>query len=203
MLHQLTTTVINWVAQYGVITLFVLLALGIVGLPVPDETLLAFAGILIARGKFMPLPAFLAAFCGSAFGITLSYLIGRTAGNYLVHKYGHWFGITPHKLRQAHNWFERIGKWSLLVGYFIPGVRHLTGYIAGTTRISYGHFAAFAYTGAMLWCATFLTLGYFFGDNLEIILNTVEEYLWIGLLAIVVLAVIYFLWRRRCNKQKQ
>lgn len=201
MLHQLTNSAIVWLTQYGVITLFALLALGIIGLPVPDETLLAFAGILVARGKFTAFPTFLAAFLGSACGITVSYIIGRTAGNYLVHKYGHWIGITLDKLAYVHDWFDRIGKWSLLGGYFIPGVRHITGYIAGTAKMRYGNFAAFAYSGAMLWSATFLSLGYFFGGHLKILLTWVEGYMWTALLAVAVLALVY-VWLAKWARKK-
>ena len=42
--------VFQWVSTYGYGALFVLLMLGIVGLPVPDETLLVFCGYLILTG---------------------------------------------------------------------------------------------------------------------------------------------------------
>jgi membrane protein DedA with SNARE-associated domain len=42
--------VLAWIAQYGYLAIFSLLVLGIVGLPVPDETLLTFTGYLVFRG---------------------------------------------------------------------------------------------------------------------------------------------------------
>src|ERR1035438_7205085 len=54
--------VLAWIAQYGYLAIFSLLVLGIVGLPVPDETLLTFTGYLVFRGHlWLPL-AFLSAF---------------------------------------------------------------------------------------------------------------------------------------------
>ena len=39
-----------WIAQYGYLAIFCLLMFGIVGLPVPDETLLTFTGYLVYKG---------------------------------------------------------------------------------------------------------------------------------------------------------
>src|SRR6266498_4731136 len=70
-------SILNWVSVYGAPALFVLLMLGIVGLPIPDETLLVFSGYLIYRGTLHPATTWIFAFAGSACGITLSYTIGR------------------------------------------------------------------------------------------------------------------------------
>ena len=68
--------VFAWLTTYGYPALFSILMFGIVGLPVPDETLLTFCGYLIYTGRLHFGPAFAAGFLGSTCGITLSYLIG-------------------------------------------------------------------------------------------------------------------------------
>src|SRR5882672_3710500 len=65
----------EWISAYRYLEVFVLLMLGIVGLPIPDETLLVFTGYLIFRGKLHPTGVFVAAFSGSASGISISYLL--------------------------------------------------------------------------------------------------------------------------------
>lgn len=155
-------TLLHLVSHYGYIGIFSLLVLGIVGIPVPDETLLALTGFLIFKGRLHMAPAIAAAISGSVCGITSSYLIGRSGGYYLVHKYGYKAHITPEKLEKARLWLDRTGKWGLVAGYFIPGVRHLTALAAGATRMEYHVFAVFAYAGAALWCTTFVLAGFFF-----------------------------------------
>lgn len=152
-----------WLAQYGSLLLFILLILGIIILPVPEETLMVISGHLMREGILNIPFTLLAAYTGSMCGITISYLLGRTLGYYFVRKYGHWVGITHGRLVKMHNWFEHLGKWTLVVGYFIPGVRHLTGLSSGLSLLEYRHFALFAYSGAVLWVTTFLSIGYFFG----------------------------------------
>jgi len=48
---MLTETVLRWVTEYGYIGVFLLLALGIIRAPIPDEGVLAFAGYLVYEGK--------------------------------------------------------------------------------------------------------------------------------------------------------
>jgi membrane protein DedA with SNARE-associated domain len=67
----------HWITVYGYFGVFALLMLGIIGLPVPDETVLALVGYLAFRGDLQLVPAYLAGFLGSICGISLSYLIGR------------------------------------------------------------------------------------------------------------------------------
>ena len=57
MEHQ----VLGWITQYGYFAIFLLLVCGIVGLPVPDETLLTFAGYLVFKGNLSLPLAFAAA----------------------------------------------------------------------------------------------------------------------------------------------
>lgn len=154
----------NWLIQYGSIALFFLMVAGIIILPVPEETMMVIAGVLMKKGNLHIPNTLLAAYAGSICGITISYLLGRTAGHFLVVKYGSWIGLTQERLDKVHTWFVKFGKWTLLIGYFIPGIRHFTGFASGMTELEYKQFAAFAYAGALLWVTTFLSFGYFFGN---------------------------------------
>jgi membrane protein DedA with SNARE-associated domain len=166
---------IHWIEHYEYAGIFSLLAFGIVGLPVPDEWLLTFSGYLISKQKLALVPGFVAAFLGSASGITVSYSLGRVFDAYVLEKYGRILHVTPERLARVHVWFERRGRWTLLAGYFIPGVRHLTGYVAGVSELRFRVFALFAYTGAFCWAAVFITLGYFLGEEWDRVIGAFNE----------------------------
>jgi membrane protein DedA with SNARE-associated domain len=197
-------TALQLVNQYGDIALFLLLVVGIIGLPVPDETLLTFAGYLIFKGHLHFPTTLVAAFAGSVCGITGSYLIGRTGGLYVIHKYGRFLHVTPERLDYVHAWFERVGRWGLFFGYFIPGVRHFTAIIAGTSALEYPVFALFAYSGGLLWVSTFLTLGYFLGEEWQRIGKQIQDRAEEIAIVVVVLGLIGFgirYWlKRRAGK---
>ncbi len=159
----------NWITQYGCVAVFSLLMLGIVGLPVPDELLLTFVGYLIFCKILSPIPAAGAAFLGSVCGITMSYFLGRTFGLPLIERYGRYVNLKMKHLEKVRCWFNRIGKWTLTGGYFCPGVRHFTGFVAGTSKLQLRVFAGYAYLGALFWAATFISLGYFLGEEWPLI----------------------------------
>jgi membrane protein DedA with SNARE-associated domain len=191
-------SVFGWVAHYGYVGIFGLLMLGIVGLPIPDETLLMFTGYLIFKHELEPLPAFAAGFLGSICGITVSYALGRILGLYLVTRLGHFLHIEPEALEQVRAWYERKGKYGLVISYFIPGIRHLAAYVAGSSRLSLPVFATFAYLGGLLWSGSFISIGYVLGDEWRQMSVSLHRYLLIGAGVItVVIAIGFILMRRR------
>ena len=192
-------TLMHWITDYGYIGLFSLLVLGIVGLPIPDETLLTFAGYLAYKHRFdLPL-TILSAFLGSICGISASYGLGRSLGLFLIHKYGSRAGITPEKMQRTLLWFNRIGKWSLTVGYFVPGIRHLTAYVAGATKLRYSLFALFAYAGGLIWSLTFILLGYYLGEGWQSLPGQLEEKAMVAVGILTLLFIIFYIvkWMRR------
>lgn len=192
----------QWLLEYGSLALFFLLALGIVALPIPDETLMVISGVLIHQGYLSPFPTILAAYAGSMCGITLSYILGRTAGHFIVKRYGKWVGINDQNLQKAHDWYEYLGKWTLTFGYFIPGVRHVTGIFAGMTELKYPVFALFAYTGAFLWATVFLLIGYFFGPHWATILGFMDEHP-IELFGALLFVLAFIWWIKRNGKNSK
>jgi membrane protein DedA with SNARE-associated domain len=190
-----------WVSQYGYFGLFALLLLGIVGLPVPDETLLVISGYLISRGRLDAAATFAAGFAGSVCGISVSYLIGRTAGHAAVNRYGRFVHLTNERLDRVHRWFQRTGEWLLAIGYFIPGVRHFTALVAGMSELEYPTFALFAYSGAAVWVATFLVIGYFVGENWQAAIGLIHEYsLILSFFLVVVAAVAWWIRKKRMRQ---
>lgn len=188
--------IFHLITEYGYLAISSLLVLGIVGLPVPDETLLMFTGYLIFSHRLKLAPAFFAAFLGSICGISVSYVLGRSFGLPLIHRFGKYVHITEERIAKAHNWFERVGRWAITFGYFIPGVRHLTAYAAGMSYLELHEFALFAYSGAFIWCAAFIALGYFLGERWLAVYKEIEHHALIaGLVALVLLALVP-VWRR-------
>ncbi|MCU1257422.1 MAG: conserved putative rane protein [Bryobacterales bacterium] len=180
----------QFVAHYGYAAIFVLLTLGIVLPLIPDETILVFAGIMIHKQTLDPAATLVAAYAGSVCGITLSYILGRTGGIWLTRHGKH--------LQRTHEWFACYGRWTLFFGYFIVGVRHVTALVAGTAKLEPRVFAAYAYSGGLLWVITFLSIGYFVGDSWE----RWGRYINGGLLiAAIAAAVAGWVWYRQKHRR--
>jgi membrane protein DedA with SNARE-associated domain len=190
------TAVFAWIAHYGYGAIFATLMLGILGLPVPDETLLMFTGYLVYKAELRFIPALMSAFLGSICGVTVSYMLGRTLGLYLVQRFGHFLHLDAERLERVHAWYDRKGKYLLLFGYFIPGVRHLGAYVAGSSKLPITIFARFAYTGGFLWTGMLITLGYFLGDEWYRMSDDIHRYLIIGASLVVLCLLVGFLFIR-------
>ena len=130
----------------------------------------------IRRGHLHAIPTILAATLGSICGITVSYTIGRTLGLEVVDHYGRWIHVTRADLHRVEQWMEHSGKWLLTFGYFIPGVRHITAIVAGSSELPRKIFALYAYSGAVIWSLSFLTLGWYVGSRWEAVLARVQEH---------------------------
>jgi len=199
----LDNTVLQWVSSYGYVAIFSLLMLGIVGLPVPDEFLLTGCGYLVYRGDLSLVPTLIAGAMGSMCGISCSYTIGRILGWKFLHsRLGRFLHINDAQIKRVHDWFDRIGHWALMGGYFVPGVRHFTAIVAGTSRLELRSFALFAYSGAMLWVSTFVFIGYHFGSQWQQMLGVVDRHLKIASIAAGVLIACYLLWRYLSRNKK-
>jgi membrane protein DedA with SNARE-associated domain len=175
-----------WLAQYGYPAIFFLLIGGIVGFPVPDQLLLVISGYLVLTKVLSMTPTLIAAVLGSICGITISYLLGRGSGSWLAKTR---FGAG--RLESARGWFERFGGWTLVFGYFIPGIRNLIGFTSGMMCLKPRFFAAYAYAGAIISSVTCVGLGYFLGSQASWALASAGR---LALLAITVSAI--FLIRR-------
>ena len=159
------------ITSYGYWGIFACLAVGIFGIPAADEVLLMGAGYLVSIGELQPLSTGLAVILGSFCGICLNYVVGRTLGGKLLAVVGKCCPSRVSKVDYVVAWFRRTGRWGLLVGYFIPGIRHLLPVVAGFSRLHVGIFALLAGVGCCLWSLTLLSLGYVLGEERDAVVG--------------------------------
>lgn len=187
--------VITLFNQYGYTILLFALILELIALPLPGEALMTYCGYIIYQHKMSWSISILVSTLGVGIGITLSYFIGKVVGKAFFEKHGHYIHMDKNRLDNISRWFEKYGNKLLIIAYFIPGVRHITGYFSGISKVSYGKFAVNAYLGAIIWTSTFISLGKALGANWEIYHNLLKKYLLIGSLIISVIIIIIFLYK--------
>lgn len=158
-------SILLFINHYSYSGIFIALSLGIVGFPVPDESLIALTGFLAFQGKLNIPLLILVIIAGTFSGITFSYVLGRLSLRYLSRRYSGKISIDAEHLQKIKFFYDKYGPFALVIGYFIPGLRHLSAVFAGINNMPYRKFALFAYTGALIWTSTFFILGYELGHR--------------------------------------
>lgn len=184
--------------SYGYSVLFFGLLLEFIALPFPGETTMAYAGYLSYRGQLDIGTLIILAFLGTTIGMTITYFIGAKAGLPFIMKYGKWFLLKPDKLDKTQKWFAKYGYGLIFIGYFIPGVRHFTGYFSGIAAIPFRKFALYAYSGALFWVVLFLGIGKVFGPGWSAVFTLAHQYTAyiLALVALLLIAGIVYRYRK-------
>lgn len=171
------------------------LALGLIGLPVPDEVLLTFSGYLVFKGDIHFSLALLSAFLGAMSGISFSYLLGCKLGLPFLEKFGPKVGITEEKITKTQSYFQRYGSVMILFGYFVPGIRHVSAYLAGFSAMRFKKFAVYAYSGGIIWSFTFILVGKMLGPDWRIVeqyFHHLGKYVLLAVVAVGLLAWTFY-----------
>lgn len=195
--------VLEWIGNlfenYGYGVLFIGLLLEFIALPFPGETTMAYSGYLSYTGALNFYLLIIVSFIGTTTGMSLTYWIGRKAGLPFILRFGKWVFLKPDKLEKTRVWLQKYGYGLIFIGYFIPGIRHFTGYLAGIVALPFRKFAIYAYSGAFVWVILFISIGNMFGSQWESIFRLVEMYA-VRIIAIVCAAVVLimlFKYRKR------
>lgn len=151
----------EYIAQYGSLSIFIFLSLGIFGLPLPDELIVTFAGYLAHAGTFHFVFAIVLTICGVMIGTLLTFTLGRKIGKPLIHRFGPYFFLSPYRIKRVEHFFMAYGSWTVTIGYFLPGMRHVVCYISGMSGMSVRRYILFAIPGVILSTTLCILIGYF------------------------------------------
>lgn len=183
------------IEQYGYVAIFFLLWLGIVGLPIPDELVVATGGFLVSIGLLDPFYSFLAGYLGVASGLTIGFLLGKFFGKPILQ----WLSRSEkmrHAVERSTCLLEKYGTAALCISYLFPVVRHVVPYVVAMGGMTYRRYAILSYPIGLVWTIAFYLLGYIFGNNVEAIVNMVRKYGLYTLLVLVAILAIGFVIRR-------
>lgn len=189
------------IASGGYPMLFgVLLSCGL-GLPLPEDIPLIFAGIFVQQGKFNLAIACACAWCGIIGGDCILYSLGRRFGHdvTLIPVIGR--HINTKRIAAVEIWFKKYGVWVVAIGRMFAGVRGAVVVVAGATRYSFTKFLVADGLAAIVSGGLFVLIGYKFAQNYGVIRERVHEGTTIAVIVLLtgllVTAVL-----RRINRKK-
>lgn len=177
----------------------VLIACGL-GVPLPEDLSLILGGFLAHKGAASLSGMMLVGFSGILIGDSLIYFAGRRVGS-RVSPTGFFSKIvTPEKRARVEALFGIHGQKIVMIARFLPGVRAVTYFTAGSARMPFWRFLLWDGIAALLSAPLFVYLGYRFGGELEQLLARVKDaqVAVFGTLALLVVAfVAWRVWKKR------
>ncbi len=161
----------------------------VVGLMVPGSTLLLLLGAMTATGQIDFAGVLWFGIAGAVLGDNLNYWLGKRYGQRWL-KTGVWF-LKPEHFEQAREFFDRNGAKSVFLGRFIPSIKEIAPFVAGSVGMRQRTFLFWNLLGGIGWGLQWIGGGYLFGQSLALAQAWMSR---IGLLFLAILLLWLLLW---------
>jgi len=192
MIHEVAQVLVDLIFDWGYFGIFIMMAIESSFIPFPSEIVLIPAGYLASQGEMNLGMIILSALGGSMIGAFVNYYLAFTLGRNILEKYGKYFFIKESTLIKMDTYFEKHGAISTFTGRLVPGVRQLISIPAGLCKMNIAKFSAYTALGAGIWALVLTLLGYFIGENQELINTYLKQITIIVLLFLVIISAIYY-----------
>jgi membrane protein DedA with SNARE-associated domain len=193
--------------HWGYAAIFAIVVLGNLGLPVPEEGVLLFAGYLVWTGRLQFITVVIVGLVSAALGDNIGYWFGRRYGKTAIRRYGHKLLITSKRLEKAKKFEARYGSFGVFIARFVPGLRFMAGPLAGSMALGYLRFVVANLLGGLIYVPLSVAIGYLIAEGLGDTLHTIErtvgrlEHFAIVLLFLTAIAI--FIWRALSSRKKR
>jgi membrane protein DedA with SNARE-associated domain len=181
----------------GYPVLGVVVGIEALGVPLPGETAVIFAGLGAASGRLSIALVIIVAAAGAIIGDNLGFEIGRRGGRALLERPGRFFEERQRVLAIGDPFFERHGPKAVFLGRWIAGLRVWASWLAGASSMRWRSFFVWNALGGAMWATSVALAAYYGGSAVEKVFSKVGLYAIIAVGVAFVLAVAYFLWWRR------
>jgi membrane protein DedA with SNARE-associated domain len=200
VLEQFAHFVTGIVRDLGYPGLFLLITLESTLVPIPSELVMPFAGFLASQGEFS-LPVIIVINSSAALlGSALCYWLGAAGGKPLLLRYGKFIFVRRKDIERTESWFARHGKATILIGRFLPVVRHIISVPAGIARMPLVPFFTQTFIGATIWGTVLIMIGYELGAQWDTVakqLKRVDMLVGVAIILVLVAIAVRFVVRRR------
>lgn len=175
--------------------LFLLLILGGIGLPFPEDTTLILCGFLISTQVVKPVPALLVVYSGVLMADLFLYFVGKKYGRMIVTHRKFKKILTSERLAWLEDKFSKRGVFIILLGRHLIGLRVQIIIVSGVMKMSFVKFLIADAISSMFTIAIMVGAGYMGGNSLQVIKNDISKIEHVGILLAVVGLIVYVVFR--------
>jgi len=202
-MHAVVDWLVLTIKSMGYPGIFLLMAMESSVIPIPSEVVMPPAGYLAQQGQMSMTLAILCGTAGSLVGAYANYFAAHFLGRPLLLKYGKYVFITEEKFAKVEIFFLKHGEISTFIGRMLPVVRHLISLPAGLAGMNHLKFSLYTLLGAGIWVTVLTCIGYFIGDNQDLIMKYSHHALGIVLLVSSLIVLVYVKMQRRNGARQE
>lgn len=197
MLKEMAQAVVDLIFDWGYLGIFLLMAIESSFIPFPSEIVLIPAGYLASSGQMNIFAIMGSALGGSLVGAFINYYLALLLGRKMLQKYGKYFFVKESAVDKMDAYFAKHGHISTFIGRLIPGIRQLISIPAGLARMDLATFSIYTTLGAGIWALILVMLGYFIGENKELLDAYLKQITLAVVGVLVVLGFVYYKYQTR------
>ena len=188
LLAQVSSFIVNIISTLGYPAITVLMTLESACIPIPSEIIMPFSGYLVFAEKFSFLSVVIWGTIGNLIGSIIAYFVGFYGGRPLIKKYGKYVLISDHDLNLAEKWFKKYGNISVLFSRMLPVIRTFISLPAGITKMPFGKFVFYTFSGSLPWSFVLTYAGVIMGESWSDVEIYFRKFDW--LIVILVISLI-------------
>ncbi len=185
------TEIVKAVGYEGI---FILMVFESLGIPIPSEAVVTFAGFLVSENYFDFWNVIVVSTLANLVGSLISYYIGYVYGEPFIIKYGKYIHLNYNHLKLAKYWFGKYGSITVLMGRVTPGIRTYISFPAGIGKMNINKFIIYTFIGSLIWNYFLTFLGIWLGTNWTYISKYMDV---TAIIAIVIFIVAAFYLNKR------
>lgn len=179
----------------GLPLLGLLVGIEALGVPLPGETAVIFAGLAASQHKLSIVAVIVVAAGGAIIGDNIGFVIGRRGGRALLERPGRFYDERKRVLEIGDPFFARHGPKAVFLGRWITGLRVWTSWLAGASEMRWRTFLVWNALGGIAWATSVALAAYYGGNGVKSVFSKIGLYGGIAAGVLVVLAVGYVWWR--------
>jgi membrane protein DedA with SNARE-associated domain len=179
----------------GLPLLGLLVGIEALGVPLPGETAVIFAGLAASQHKLSIVAVIVVAAGGAIIGDNIGFVIGRRGGRALLERPGRFYDERKRVLEIGDPFFARHGPKAVFLGRWITGLRVWTSWLAGASEMRWRTFLVWNALGGIAWATSVALAAYYGGNSVKSVFSAIGLYGGIAAGVLVVLAVGYVWWR--------
>jgi membrane protein DedA with SNARE-associated domain len=196
------STITNFISEYGLIAMFIIILLEYACFPVSSEIVLPFSGAVASMNDTNFLVILPLSILAGLIGTGICFTIGWFGGGAILHAITHKFPKTKKGIDAAYDKFNLHGASAVCIGRVIPLIRTYIAIIAGAAKLNPVTYFTASALGITIWNTLLIGLGYMLRENYKTVGLYYDRYKH-NLIPVAVICLVAFMINLIYQKRKK